>query len=265
METGRAGGRVTTVLLYHDVVPAEDRDASGFPGALAARYKLEPELFEAHLAAVWATGVAVGVLAPEEPLPAAAFTFDDGGSSAVAAATLLEGYGWRGHFFIPSAFIGHPGFLGADDLRSLADRGHVVGSHSHSHPTYMGRLDPPTIEREWAESRARLGDVLGEPPLVASLPGGFLSRSVLSGAARAGYRMLMTSEPSTRPRTNDGLLAVGRFAIWSTTPASRAAAYVAGSRWARSRLWLEWHAKDTVKRISPAAYQALRKVRARRV
>jgi len=128
----------------------------------------------------------------------------------------------------------------------------------------MGRLEAPAIEHEWAESRARLGEVLGEPPLVASLPGGFLSRSVLTGAARAGYRLLLTSEPSTRPRLNDGLLAIGRFAIWSTTPASRAAAYVGGSRWARSQLWLEWHAKDTAKRISPSAYQALRKVRARR-
>ncbi|HEV8250105.1 MAG TPA: polysaccharide deacetylase family protein [Gaiellaceae bacterium] len=264
MEAGRAGGRVTTVLLYHDVVPADERDASGFPGPLAARYKLDPGLFEAHLAAVSATGIGVGVLAPGEGLPPAAFTFDDGGASSLAAAELLERCGWRGHFFIASAFIGRQGFLGAAELRSLAERGHVVGSHSHSHPTYMGRLDPEAIEREWTESRARLADVLGEPPLLASLPGGFLSRSVLAGAARAGYRMLMTSEPSTRPRSSDGLLAVGRFAIWSTTPASRAAAYVAGSRWARSQLWLEWHAKDTAKRISPAAYQALRKVRARR-
>jgi peptidoglycan/xylan/chitin deacetylase (PgdA/CDA1 family) len=265
VEAGRAGGLVTTVLLYHDVVPTDERDASGFPGALAARYKLDPGLFEAHVAAVAATGVAVGVLAPDEALPAAAFTFDDGGASSLATAELLERYGWRGHFFIPSAFVGRRGFLDAADLRSLAERGHVVGSHSHSHPTYMGRLDATAIEREWVESRGRLGEVLGEPPLLASLPGGFLSRSVLTGAARAGYRILMTSEPSTRARPHGGLLAVGRFAIWSTTPASRAAAYVAGSRWAQSQLWLEWRAKDLAKRISPAAYQALRRVRARRI
>ena len=45
-------------LMYHDIAARAQRDAVGFPGPLAARYKLEPEAFEAHLDALAATGAA---------------------------------------------------------------------------------------------------------------------------------------------------------------------------------------------------------------
>ena len=39
-------------LMYHDVVPAGHEESSGFAGADAARYKLTPEQFGAHLHAI---------------------------------------------------------------------------------------------------------------------------------------------------------------------------------------------------------------------
>ena len=255
---------MTVVLLYHDVVEADARDASGLPGPLAARYKLTPASFEQHLDAVAATDIAIGTLEPDRPLPPAAFSFDDGGRSALEAAEALERRGWRGHFFVATSFVGRDGFLDADGVRSLAARGHAVGSHSHLHPTYMGRLDRAEIEREWNGSRDRLAEILGEPPLLASVPGGLVSRDVIEGAREAGYRILLTSEPSTRAVRHGTLTVVGRFAVWSTTPAARAAAYVSESRTAAARLWLEWNAKGLAKRLTPRAYQALRHVRARR-
>jgi hypothetical protein len=43
-------------LMYHDVVPREEVDRSGFRGSTAARYKLGPSRFEDHLDALAATG-----------------------------------------------------------------------------------------------------------------------------------------------------------------------------------------------------------------
>lgn len=250
------------VLLYHDVVPSEQRDEVGFPGALAARYKLEPVAFEEHLDAIARTGLSVGLPSQQNP-PDVVLTFDDGGSSARAAATALEARGWRGVFFVTTSKIGSRGFVGEADITALADRGHVIGSHSHSHPTYMGKRPPAEIRQEWRQSRAVLADILGEPPDVASVPGGFVSRDVVREAAAAGYRALMTSEPRAGIRLREGLAAYGRFAVWSTTPAERAAAYASGVRPAQLRLWLEWKAKDVAKRGNPSAYQALRRLRAR--
>lgn len=259
-----------TVLLYHDVVARSEADSVGFPGPLAARYKLEPDRFEAHLDAIASTSLEVGLLHTLSdrdrllPRSRTVLTFDDGGTSADRIGRALERRGWRGYFFIPTCAVGQPGFLDAEGIKALAARGHVIGTHSHTHPTYMGRLPLDELVGEWRRSRALLGEILGEEPDVASVPGGFLSARVIESAAIAGLRVLMTSEPSRRVRWFGDLAALGRFAIWSSTPPSRAAAYAACSRRARAQLWVEWRAKHATKRVSPAAYQALRTLRARR-
>jgi peptidoglycan/xylan/chitin deacetylase (PgdA/CDA1 family) len=254
-------------LMYHDIAPRDQRDAAGFPGPLAARYKLEPEAFEAHLDAVAATGLTVGTLAGAAGgaagAPAVALTFDDGGCSAPLAAEALERRGWRGQFFVTSSRIGTPGFMAADQLRELSAHGHVIGSHSHTHPTYMGRLTRSQLDEEWTRSRDALAEALGGAPRTASVPGGFLSPAVIAAAAGAGYELLFTSEPSARVLQR-GLEVRGRYTIWASTPASMAAAYAEGDRLACGRLWLEWNAKKLAKRVSPAVYQALRRVRAAR-
>jgi hypothetical protein len=73
----------------------------------------------------------------------------------------------------------------------------------------------------------------------------------------------MTSEPESRLRTDWGLPVMGRYTIWASTPPRTAAAYARGARVARGRLWLEWNAKQRAKRISPRAFEALRRLRAR--
>lgn len=255
---------MTACLLYHDVAEPADADRMGFPGAVAGRYKLTPTAFEAHLEAIAATGAAVKTLLPEPVSdPQCAFTFDDGGASALLAADALERRGWRGHFFVTTGRIDTPGFLTSDGVRELAARGHVVGSHSHGHPTYMGRLSRAEIDREWGDSRDRLADLLGARPAAASLPGGYLSQAVIDGAAAAGYALLMTSQPVTRVQRRDGLTVRGRFSMWSSTPAARAAAYARAQRLARARLWAEWKAKGAAKRvIGRRLYEPLRRLRA---
>lgn len=249
------------MLAYHDVTSFTEE--SGFPGPLAARYKLEPAGFEEHLDAIAATGADVGLQSPEGR-PAAALSFDDGGSSALSIATSLERRGWRGYFFITTAKIGSPGFLDADGIVELARRGHQVGSHSHTHPTYMGRLPSAEIEEEWRTSRALLGDLLRAEVTHASVPGGYVTDEVVAAARRAGYGVLMTSDPVATPRSVGSMTVWGRFAIWAGTPAATAAAYVTGKGYAHARLALEWKLKRTAKRILPRAYDSARALRARR-
>jgi peptidoglycan/xylan/chitin deacetylase (PgdA/CDA1 family) len=250
-------------LTYHDVAARSEREAFGFPGATAARYKLDPATFDAHLDAVAATGAQVGLVDPAGPLPQVALTFDDGGASALAAADAVERRGWRAHFFVTTGRIATPGFLTEEGIRDLVRRGHVVGSHSHTHPTYMGRLGRADIISEWRRSRSILADVLGEPPLLASVPGGFLSRAVVDGAAATGYRVLMTSEPVARASFDAGLLCVGRYTIWASTPAGRASDYVRGAPGPRMRIWLGWNVKKLAKHSNMRAYESLRRLVAR--
>lgn len=250
-------------LIYHDVVARSARDSAGFPGPVAGRYKVDPADFEHHLEAIAATGVEVGLWSPGGAGERAVLTFDDGGASALDAAGALERHGWRGHFFVTTGRVGTDGFLDADGVRELARRGHAVGGHSHTHPTYMGRLPRAEILQEWRHSREALAEILGEPPAGASVPGGFFTPDVARCAAEAGYQWLMTSEPESRVRNGWGLPVKGRYTVWATTPAATAAAYARGARRPRARLWLEWNAKQRAKRISPRAFEALRRLRAR--
>lgn len=71
---------MTFNLIYHDMAPPGDEHHYGFLGAAAARYKLTPERFEAHLDSIRAAHVEVGLAADH---PQAALTFDDGGASAL--------------------------------------------------------------------------------------------------------------------------------------------------------------------------------------
>jgi peptidoglycan/xylan/chitin deacetylase (PgdA/CDA1 family) len=254
---------MTVALTYHDIAARPEREAFGFPGPTAARYKLDPAAFDAHLDAIAATGRQVGLLGPTGSLPDVALTFDDGGASALVAADALERRGWRGHFFVTTSRIGAPGFLTEQGILDLVRRGHVVGSHSHTHPTYMGRLGRAEIEAEWQRSGSILAELLGGPPWLASVPGGFLSPAVVDGAALGGYRVLMTSEPVARATRKAGLLLLGRYTIWAGTPAERAAAYVRGAWGVRARTWLGWNAKKAAKRSNARGYESLRRLVAR--
>ena len=189
-------------------------------------------------------------------------TFDDGGRSAPEIAGALQALGWRGHFFVTTGMIGRPGFVGADEIRELRDRGHLVGSHSHSHPTLMGKLEPDEIEDEWRRSMEVLGGILGEAPSHASVPGGFLA---------AGYRACRARRVSRaddlragrRVETVGRMRVIGRFPIRATTSPGAVAAIARGSRIARARISVPWAVKRQIKAISPTAFDALRRLRGR--
>ena len=252
-------------LEYHDVVPAEDFSSSGFDGAGADSYKLTSAAFDAHLAAVASTGSAAVMAAEDVVAPAVGrddeqrtrvlLTFDDGGRSALTEiAPRLEALGWCGHFFMTSGRIGAPGFLSASDLRELHARGHVVGSHSHSHPVRMSACSLDALRHEWTESVRLLSDILGVPVRTASVPGGYFSRVVAETAADAGIQVLFTSEPTSRPTRVGSCTVLGRYTLRRDDPGSRAAALVADAHGARVRQWSIWNAKKVLKALGGESY-----------
>jgi peptidoglycan/xylan/chitin deacetylase (PgdA/CDA1 family) len=254
-----------STLLYHDVVPLEEADSSGFAGGDATRYKLTPAEFRQHLDTLARSGLAAPVLAPDLVRGAAGpggwlLTFDDGGRSAARpTAELLEERGWRGHFFVTTDYLGTPTFLSAEEARALHERGHVIGSHSCSHPPRMAKCSWEQLLDEWQRSRDVLGKVLGEPPITASIPGGYYSHAVARAAARAGYRVLFTSEPTTRPWTVEGCLVLGRYTVYRGQSPARAAALAQGKLFPRLQQALMWKLKKMAKALGGGLYLSVRK------
>ena len=270
-----------TTLMYHDLVPAGAEDTSGFPGRDARLYKVSPQQFAAHLDAI-RTSLSNLTHRPDEPnlrdlpdlpdrsdLPAPpglpgppgpVFTFDDGGVSAMRAADLLEARGFVGSFFVTANFIGTRGFVGKADVRELARRGHIIGSHSCSHPLRMGHCSWPQLVDEWTRSRAILEGILGTEVRVASVPGGDFAPQVADAAAQAGMTTLFTSEPTRTTRSAFGLTLEGRFTIQTWTTVTAVAGLAAGDWLPCARQALVWNAKKVTKRIGGDRYLQLRKL-----
>jgi peptidoglycan/xylan/chitin deacetylase (PgdA/CDA1 family) len=230
-------------LMYHDVVEAGRFDTSGFQGGAADLYKLDRRRFDAHLDAIAGSGARVGVVVHEALGDGAAdsvlLTFDDGGASAAEIAGALDARGWRGHFFITTDYIGESGFVSERDVRALQAAGHVVGSHSCSHPERMSHCTRDQLVREWRDSAARIADITGRPVTVASVPGGFYSRAVADAALEAGVEVLFTSEPTTRVERVGRCHIIGRFAMERLDPreAGRLAGGAVVPRMKQAILW----------------------------
>jgi Polysaccharide deacetylase len=187
-------------------------------------------------------------------------TFDDGGKSGMAAAEMLERRGMIGHFFVTANYVGTRGFLTEDDIRNLARRGHVIGSHSCSHPLRMGHCAWPQLLDEWSRSRSILSEIVGDEVRDASVPGGDFAPQVAEAAARVGITRLFTSEPTSDARDAFGLTLVGRFAIQRWTTAVTAAALGAGDWLPCARQSLLWNAKKLTKRLGGERYLQIRKL-----
>jgi len=232
--------------MLHDVVD-EGRPLaeSGFTGPGPDRYKIRRPLFEAMARAARGSGTVL--------------TFDDGGRSALdVAAPVLEEHGLRGRFFIATERLGTPGFLDRGQVAELAAAGHVIGSHSHTHPERMSALSYQEILTEWRTSIAVLEDALGAPVEQASVPNGFTDDAVVAAAREAGIRTLFTSTPTRRRRAVPDMEVVGRFAVLAVdTP--RAAVGLAGDALLpRLRQQARWQALALPKRLLGERYPVLR-------
>jgi len=252
-------------IMYHDVVEG-DLESSGFPGAGANVYKLERADFSRHLDAI-REATAAGqpqILESRRDwgsrLPVL-LTFDDGGVSAHGIiAAMLEERGWRGHFFITTDWIGRPGFLNEGQIRELRRRGHVIGSHSSSHPARMSRVSWDQMRREWQDSTQALAKILQEPVKVASVPGGYYSRRVSEAAALAGIEALFTSEPTNLARESGGCLVLGRYVVQRGMGPEWSGGFAAGRlapRWKKAAFWT---AKKSAKALGGEAYLRVREM-----
>jgi peptidoglycan/xylan/chitin deacetylase (PgdA/CDA1 family) len=251
-------------LLFHDVY-TRDPAESGFCSEAADRYKLAVADFDAQLAGVRGvrsdSPIVAGAL-PRHATDAAAaprgpflMTVDDGGVSYYThIAERLESIGWRGHCFVTTDFIGQRGFMTRDELRALDERGHVIGSHSASHPTRFSALPFDRMVSEWVRSCRLLEDILGRRIEVGSVPGGYFSPAVARAARAAGIRVLLTSEPVTRIDIDSDCLLVGRFTIRRGDPHDKAQRLVSAAPWTRAMEWTSWNAKGLVKPVLGSSY-----------
>jgi peptidoglycan/xylan/chitin deacetylase (PgdA/CDA1 family) len=246
-----------TTLMYHDVVNYGCEYTSGFLGKAADIYKITSSQFREQIEGIHALNCyAYEVKRPSDMVN---FTFDDGGVSSLHVADMLESYGFRGLFFIPTKFIGKRNFMNAEEIRDLYKRGHQIGSHSYSHPLRMSSCSVHEIAGEWRTSIADLEDVLGANVISASVPGGYYSRIVAEEAAKAGIIVLFTSEPTRRVNVIDSCVVIGRLAVRRDDSFKKVMSMARGDPDTLLLQSIAWKAKKVVKAIGGEHWFQLRR------
>lgn len=187
------------VLMYHDVVN-EACPKSGQQKEGALQYTINDITFEAHVKQTTKEDVV--------------YTFDDGGCSFISPiAGILEKHNKRAIYFISTNYINTPFFLTKEDIKELDKRGHIIASHSHTHPDKISSLTHDECLNEWIVSKRILENIVGHSVSAASIPGGDISDMVIDCMVEAGYTEIYTSEPTIKVRKYRGVYIIGRYGI----------------------------------------------------
>ena len=205
----------TLALLYHEVI--DDYSESGFQNKDNLAYMHKTEVFKKHVE-IFKHHVNKHDNSKVEQF---VFTFDDGGISNLKSAKILEDHDLNALYFITTNRIGKPGFLTEMDILKLQTSGHIIGSHSHTHPMIFRSLSYEKMVEEWKMSKRILEDVLEEEVLFCSVPGGDSDAKTYESAEEAGFRFIFDSEPIVDSRFCKDAEIFGRFSVKAQTTDSQ--------------------------------------------
>lgn len=195
-------------LMYHDSY-VNEKCESGFKRAGADIYKIKAEVFEHQLQIIYDY---INRNRIDKNL--VRITFDDGGVSFYTIfAPILEKYSCKGYFFISTKFIGTEGFLNESMIKELDNRGHIIGAHSDSHRPRMDTLSQKELLDDWRNCTNKLYHIMGHNVKHCSLPGGFMSESMIGVLKSLGYTDIYTSEATEKVIEMDNVRIYGRYGI----------------------------------------------------
>ena len=212
------------ILLYHRIATEGPPDLK--------RWRLTPELFDAHINALhragyqsitlaeWAEG-----LVQRRPVlgKRVLLTFDDGYSDFLSAAIpILRGHDCSATVFLVAERIGQTALWDADfgdcaplmsweEIKSLQAIGIEFGAHTciHRKMTEMGSTE---LAEDTKRTRAILEEGLGVPVRTLAYPYGDQNESVRRIVGEAGTRAAVTTEQGTS-KLGDDLLRLPRIEI----------------------------------------------------
>lgn len=184
----------TACLMYHEIaLPGRDLCDSD-PGY--ARYAVAINRFTEQLQFLKNTG-RPGINVSQmlaNPGRGIALTFDDGcETDLITAAPLLHDFGFQATSYVTVGFLGKRGFMSRQQARELGNAAFEIGCHSISHP-YLTDLDSDGMQREIADAKKQLEDIVGRAVNHFSCPGGRWDQRVVAVAKQAGYESVATSQ-----------------------------------------------------------------------
>jgi len=197
-------------FLYHEAV--DDPNNSGFQRKSALPYKHKVDEFRKNIDTIASNCRNITTIdALNSYDEVTLLTFDDGGKSSMLIAEYLEKYDFKGHFFVTTSLIGDKYFLREDEIVDLHKRGHIIGSHTHTHPNVFKSLTKEEMLFEWTKSRTILENLLKTKIKSCSIPGGDANVNSYASAKECGYEFIFDSVPTYKLRKTEGATIIGRI------------------------------------------------------
>jgi len=211
--------RQLLVLCYHDIDPVERNP-----------WTIHPDVFRSHLHELVKRGYKIATLEEAIKLNSceqrvAVITFDDGRAGCFAyGRKILADSGVQACFYLCPGFIdGNPPrhecysrFMDWSQIRTLAEDGHTIGSHSMTHRR-LGELSSDLLRTELVKSREEIERHLRLPEPGChhfALPYGHGVNAVAAFAEEVGYTTVVTTESAMNFYPID-LLNLSRWSIMS--------------------------------------------------
>jgi peptidoglycan/xylan/chitin deacetylase (PgdA/CDA1 family) len=245
--------RTVPVLLYHSV--AEDPRGTD-------RYTVSKKTFEAHVAAIKASGrtaLRISELAcslrQERTLPAhaVAVTFDDGYADTYDAVDRLLELDLYSTVYVTTSELGAANRLTRLQVTELAQGSPTeIGAHGVRH-RHLDELDDAEVAREVNSSKIQLEDLIQDEIESFAYPHGSYDQRVRQSVIDAGYSSAAAVK-NALSHTSDDPFAIARWMVTRNTSAARITQVLEGEN-----VPVAW----SHERARTRAYRAARRIRRR--
>jgi peptidoglycan/xylan/chitin deacetylase (PgdA/CDA1 family) len=207
------------ILCYHrlrDYRPTDGPGAKTYivPGAIFKRqikmladsgyHSITPDEYYAYLT--------TGTSLPEKPVM---ISFDDTSEEQfTVGAAELDKYGFKGVFFIMTISIGRPGYMSSEQLKTLADKGHVIASHTTDHHN-VKKYSGEDWDFQLAKPKNKLESITGKPVEYFAYPFGEWNEAAIPELKKRNYKAAFQLSSEKRDN-NEPLYAIRRMIVPGT-------------------------------------------------
>ncbi|GEO09108.1 polysaccharide deacetylase family protein [Segetibacter aerophilus] len=211
------------ILCYHQI-----RDWAGSDSKGARDYIRPVDAFKADLKLLADSGYHTVLpdqlydyLAYGSPLPAkpVMLTYDDTDDDQFnIAGPEMKKYGFKGVFFIMTVSINRPKYMTKDQIKQLADEGHVVTSHTWDHHSVKGYKTDQDWLTQIEKPKKTIEDITGKQAVDFAYPFGLWNREAIPQLKKRGVRSAYIL--STKRDPDDPLYTIRRIiasGYWSAS------------------------------------------------
>lgn len=179
------------VLCYHAI-----RNINKDDSANQKTYSVSPANFEMQIKALAANGYTSitpdelkdfytsGKPLPEKPI---VISFDDGRKEQYTIASkTLDKYHFKGVFFIMTVSIGKDKYMSKNEIKSLSEKGHIIGCHTWDHNKVTG-FKKADWQIQLTKPKQQLENITHKPVTCFSYPFGVWNRTAADSVKSHGF------------------------------------------------------------------------------